>query len=146
MPLPPTSLLRRLAFLLVAVTAATGDVAFPPALVKQPAREQLFRVSHSSDEPERPFVLECEATGDPEPTYQWTKNGEKFDHVSHGDRISQQPRRGTLVFTDPKDADAGLYQCHATNQLGTAVSDVVSVRKAELGKFPEEPTETSASS
>lgn len=137
MTMTPTSLLPLLAVLLLAVTAAAGDVSFPPALVKQPAREQLFRVSHSADDPETPFLLECEATGDPEPTYQWTKNGEKFDHASHGDHISQMPRRGTLVFTAPEGADEGLYQCHATNRLGTAVSDAVSVHKAELGKFPE---------
>ncbi|KAL3219629.1 hypothetical protein MRX96_030378 [Rhipicephalus microplus] len=85
------------------------------------------------------FLLECEATGDPEPTYQWTKNGEKFDHVSLGNRITQQPHRGSLVFTAPENADEGLYQCHATNNLGTAVSGTVSVRKTELGKFPENP-------
>ncbi|XP_075525706.1 neuroglian-like [Dermacentor variabilis] len=140
MSLPPAPLLlQHLAILLLAATASTGALIFPPTLVKQPAREQLFQVAQSPDETEKPFVLECEATGEPEPTYEWTKNGERLDHASQSDRISQQPRRGSLVFSSPNDADEGLYQCLATNPHGTAVSDPVSLRKAELGQFTEEP-------
>ncbi|KAH7974594.1 hypothetical protein HPB49_017198 [Dermacentor silvarum] len=139
MSLPPAPLLQQLTVLLLAATATTGVLISPPTLVKQPARETLFQVSHSPDEPERPFVLECEATGEPEPTYEWTKNGDKFDHASQADRILQLPRRGSLLFENPNDGNEGLYQCRATNQHGTAVSDAVSLRKAELGKFTEKP-------
>ncbi|KAG0443888.1 hypothetical protein HPB47_014415, partial [Ixodes persulcatus] len=89
-----------------------------------------MQVSASPEEEARPFLLECEAAGNPEPTYQWTKNGIEFNHVAHDTRISQMPNRGTLVFTKPEDMDEGLYQCWATNIHGTAVSSASIVRKS----------------
>lgn len=43
-------------------------VPFPPSIVRQPAHEQIFHVSQVKDEQEKPFVLYCEANGNPEPT------------------------------------------------------------------------------
>lgn len=56
----------------------------------------------------------------------------------YDDRISQQPGRGTLVIARPQNDDLGQYQCFATNEWGTATSNSVFVRKAELNSFKEE--------
>src|SRR5207249_1701422 len=83
-----------------------------------------------------------EAQGNPEPKYRWIKNGLEFDYVAYDKRISQQPRRGTLVFTKPDHVDEGLYQCFAENVHGTSLSNAVFLRKSELNSFPdEEPNE-----
>lgn len=39
--------------------------------------------------------------------YRWVKNGFDFLWQSYDDRISQQPGRGTLVITTPRDEDIG---------------------------------------
>lgn len=111
----------------------------PPTMIKQPPHEQLFEVFQSSDseQAERPFALDCEAKGDPEPTYTWKKNGMDFSYVAYDKRITQQPRRGSLVFTKPQGIDEGLYQCFAENKHGKSVSNAVFLKKAELNAFPD---------
>lgn len=52
--------------------------------------------------------------------------------------MSQQPGRGTLVITAPRDEDLGQYQCFAINEHGTATSNSVFVRKAELNSFKDD--------
>lgn len=64
-----------------------------------------------------------------------------FDYVSYDKRISKQPKRGTLIFTKPDDVDEGLYQCKATNQYGTSVSNAVFLRKSELSNFADDKTQ-----
>lgn len=54
----------------------------------------------------------------------------------------QQPGRGTLVITTPRDEDEGQYQCFAENEFGIATSNAVFVRKSELNAFPDEPRKT----
>lgn len=39
--------------------------------------------------------------------YNWFKNGKPFQWAVYDTRISQQPDRGTLVITSPKDEDIG---------------------------------------
>ena len=116
----------------------TECVQSPPTMIKQPPKEQLYQVAISSDEVDRPFTLECEARGDPEPTYRWIKNGLEFNYVAYDKRINQQPRRGTLTFTKPDHVDEGLYQCFAENKHGISVSNAVFLRKSELNSFPDE--------
>ncbi|XP_017465423.1 PREDICTED: neuroglian-like [Rhagoletis zephyria] len=114
-----------------------GALQSPPTMIKQPPHEQLFEVFQNSDteQAERPFVLECEAKGNPEPTYTWKKNGMDFSYVAYDKRITQQPRRGSLVFTKPQAMDEGLYQCFAENKHGRSVSNAVFLKKAELNAF-----------
>lgn len=52
--------------------------------------------------------------------------------------MSQQPGRGTIVITRPRDEDLGQYQCFAENEHGIATSNSVFVRKAELNTFKDE--------
>lgn len=39
--------------------------------------------------------------------YRWMKNGKHFDWQAYDDRISQQPGRGSLTVTKPRDEDLG---------------------------------------
>ncbi|GFQ74968.1 neuroglian [Trichonephila clavata] len=121
--------------LTIGKSAEPPVVPYPPTIVKQPPHEQLYQVAQTQDEKDNPFMLECEAQGNPEPVYRWMKNGLDFEYVAYDKRISQQPRRGTLVFTKPEDIDEGLYQCFASNRFGTSVSNAVFLRKSELSSF-----------
>ena len=40
--------------------------------------------------------------------YSWQKNGKPYDWQVYDDRILQQPGRGTLVITSPRDEDIGM--------------------------------------
>ncbi|XP_035227979.1 neuroglian-like isoform X2 [Stegodyphus dumicola] len=126
--------------LLVYYCNAITTIPYPPTMIKQPNPDQLFQVSQTQDEQDKPFILECEARGNPEPEYRWTKNSEKFDFSEESDRINQQPKRGTLYVNKPIDTDEGIYQCFAENIYGTSVSVAVHLKKAELNSFPDEET------
>ncbi|CAL4060819.1 unnamed protein product [Meganyctiphanes norvegica] len=129
---------RRICVLLALVVACCEAVVkHPPQMTKQPRSDEelLFQVASRQDENDKPFIIECEAEGEPAPAYRWMKNGKEFDWQTYDKRISQQPGRGTLVITSPRDEDLGQYQCFAQNQLGTATSNSVFVRKSELNSF-----------
>lgn len=74
--------------------------------------------------------------------YRWIKNGKHFDFTAYDDRITQQPGRGTLTITKPRDEDLGQYQCFAENEHGIATSNSVFVRKSELNNFKDEQIQT----
>ncbi|XP_037936247.1 neuroglian isoform X2 [Teleopsis dalmanni] len=133
-----------LTVLLVAVLGSTTAlINSPPRIIKQPPTDELlFKVAQQSKESDKPFIIECEAEGQPDPTYRWVKNGKKFDWQAYDNRMLQQPGRGTLVITSPKDEDLGQYQCFAENEFGIATSNSVFVRKAELNAFKDEAAKT----
>ncbi|XP_036318841.1 neuroglian isoform X1 [Rhagoletis pomonella] len=130
--------------LLVAVLgSSTAEINSPPRIIKQPPTDELlFKVAVQNKESDKPFIIECEAEGKPDPSYRWVKNGKKFDWQAYDNRMLQQPGRGTLVITSPKDEDMGQYQCFAENEFGTATSNSVFVRKAELNAFKDEVAKT----
>ncbi|XP_044742143.1 neuroglian [Chrysoperla carnea] len=114
----------------------------PPRFVKQPPTDELlFQVKQSSGDVDKPFIIECEAEGEPAPKYRWIKNGKPFAWEAYDDRILQHQYRGTLVVTKPRDEDLGQYQCFAENEHGTATSNSVFVRKAELNSFKDQPVQ-----
>ncbi|XP_059480515.1 neuroglian isoform X2 [Neocloeon triangulifer] len=118
------------------ITHSLALIQSPPRMVKQPPTDEiLFQVAINQNENDKPFIIECEAEGEPAPRYRWIKNGKPFEWQTYDDRISQQPGRGTLVITIPREEDIGQYQCFATNEWGTATSNSVFVRKAELNSF-----------
>jgi len=137
--------LRGAALLLFSISSSFAIVQSPPSIDKQPPLDELlFQVKSRPDENDKPFVIECEASGEPAPTYTWEKNGKPFNWQVYDERISQQPGRGTLVITSPKTEDIGQYKCFATNEWGTATSNSVFVRQSVLNNFKEQPpiTET----
>lgn len=66
--------------LLVAVLGTTtAMVNSPPRIIKQPPTDELlFKVAQQNKESDKPFIIECEAEGQPDPTYRWVKNGKKI--------------------------------------------------------------------
>lgn len=136
------ALLAFIAFSMVISTSLqAANITSPPSMFKQPNHEQLFKVAQAlGEETDQPFTLECEASGVPEPSYWWTKNGVRFDYVAYDRRMSQKPKLGTLVFSKPENVDEGLYQCFAENDFGISVSNSVFLRRSELSSFPEEKT------
>ncbi|XP_058814203.1 neuroglian isoform X1 [Topomyia yanbarensis] len=124
------------------VLAVQSLIHSPPRIIKQPPTdEMLFQVAQPGEN-DKPFIVECEAEGEPTPRYRWIKNGKKFEWQTYDDRMSQQPGRGTLVIKSPRDEDLGQYQCFAENEHGTATSNSVFVRKAELNSFKDETAKT----
>lgn len=129
--------------LVICILQTSAIIQSPPRIVKQPPTDELlFQVATQQNENDKPFIIECEAEGEPAPKYRWIKNGKNFDWQAYDDRISQQPGRGTLVITSPRDEDLGQYQCFAYNEWGTATSNSVFVRKAELNSFKDQPPQT----
>ncbi|XP_037921152.1 neuroglian isoform X2 [Hermetia illucens] len=138
-------MLRQSLLLVVVTLTATFINAHnsPPHITKQPPTdEMLFKVAQLTKESDSPFTIECEAEGQPDPSYRWIKNGKRFDWQAYDNRMSQQPGRGTLLISYPKDEDMGQYQCFAENEFGIATSNSVFVRKAELNNFKDEATRT----
>ena len=64
--------------------------------------------------------INCVANGAPIPTIRWKKLNATLDVVMSDERFTINPTTGTLRISKVKKADAGLYQCIATNKLGTA--------------------------
>ncbi|KAH9364562.1 hypothetical protein HPB48_013590 [Haemaphysalis longicornis] len=66
--------------LVFGVTAAIA--ASPPMNVRELPEELFFHVPSTRDGVNRRVVLGCEAEGDPEPEYKWTKNKDEFDYAT----------------------------------------------------------------
>ncbi|UJR30186.1 hypothetical protein I4U23_017725 [Adineta vaga] len=105
------------------------SIPIPPTIITEPDSDIIFdsRVN---------LELPCLAQGDPTPTYLWTKNGQVYNLNSQNNRVLMTTDSGTLIFTQPESLDQGWYQCNVTNDWGTAVSNRIYVRQAELGSFP----------
>ena len=67
---------------------------------------------------ENQATFECLATGMPDPTYSWYKNGV----------IISDQDLPTLYFASVQVSDRGLYSCTVTNSEGTAQSEPVYLR------------------
>ncbi|XP_025205717.1 neuroglian-like isoform X1 [Melanaphis sacchari] len=122
------------------LVVTTSIIQSPPNIVKEPSVDELlFQVTTDQYENDKPFIIDCEAEGEPAPKYRWMKNGKNFDWQAYDDRIAQQPGSGSLIVTRPRDEDRGQYQCFAENVWGIATSKSVMVVKAELNSFDNEP-------
>ncbi|XP_027887634.1 roundabout homolog 2-like isoform X4 [Xiphophorus couchianus] len=80
----------------------------PPPIIRQGPSNQTQALGGVS-------ILQCQASGDPEPTVTWRKNGANL--------LGQDPRfslleHGSLQIQNTRLSDSGLYTCVATSSSG----------------------------
>ncbi|KAM7423164.1 hypothetical protein PAMA_010948 [Pampus argenteus] len=85
------------------------------------------------------FPMMCEAKGNPEPEFRWTKNGQEFDPFLDP-RLMKEENSGTFVIPNNGNLTEyqGAYRCYASNKLGTAISKEIEFIVPHVPKFPKE--------
>uniref|UniRef100_A0A8C3VGC7 Neurofascin n=1 Tax=Catharus ustulatus TaxID=91951 RepID=A0A8C3VGC7_CATUS len=106
----------------------------PPTITKQSIKDYIV-------DPRDNIFIECEAKGNPVPTFSWTRNG-KFFNVAKDPKVSMRRRSGTLVIDfhsggRPEDYE-GEYQCFARNDFGTALSSKIHLQVSKSPLWPKE--------
>uniref|UniRef100_A0A8C7TMS5 Neural cell adhesion molecule L1 n=1 Tax=Oncorhynchus mykiss TaxID=8022 RepID=A0A8C7TMS5_ONCMY len=92
-------------------------------------------------DPRDNIIIECEAKGNPVPTFSWRRNG-KFFNVGKDPRVTMRKRSGTLEISfrsggRPEDYE-GEYQCFASNDFGTALTNKILLRVSKSPLWPKE--------
>ncbi|XP_041083780.1 neurofascin-like [Polyodon spathula] len=110
------------------------DLKQPPTITKQ-------SVKHYIVDPRDNIIIECEAKGNPIPSFSWTRNGKVFN-VAKDPRVSMRHRSGTLEIGfrsggRPEEYE-GEYQCFARNEYGTALSSKILLRVSKSPLWPKE--------
>ncbi|XP_019369506.1 PREDICTED: neurofascin isoform X18 [Gavialis gangeticus] len=110
------------------------ELSQPPTIIKQSVKDYIV-------DPRDNIFIECEAKGNPIPTFSWTRNG-KFFNVAKDPKVSMQYRSGTLVIDihsrgRPEDYE-GEYQCFARNDYGTALSNKIHLQVSKSPLWPKE--------
>lgn len=122
-------------FIIFFMIGCVGCVTQPPIMLSYPKTRVPFKDGET-------VSLLCVATGDPQPTYRWIKDGDKFDSSGFDDRWVMIPNSGNLVCNKPEKKDVGLYQCFASNAHGVAMSLMYDLRQAFLDDFAKENSKT----
>ncbi|XP_016159690.1 PREDICTED: neurofascin isoform X18 [Ficedula albicollis] len=111
-----------------------SELPQPPTITKQSIKDYIV-------DPRDNIFIECEAKGNPVPTFSWTRNG-KFFNVAKDPKVSMKRRSGTLVIDfhsggRPDDYE-GEYQCFARNDFGTALSSKIHLQVSKSPLWPKE--------
>ncbi|KAK2498895.1 LOW QUALITY PROTEIN: hypothetical protein MC885_012043 [Smutsia gigantea] len=119
-----------------ALTVSLRAVAVPqpPTITKQSVRNHIV-------DPRDDILIECEAKGNPVPSFHWTRNG-RFFNIAKDPRVSMRRRSGTLVIDfrsggRPEEYE-GEYQCFARNKFGTALSNRIRLQVSKSPLWPKE--------
>uniref|UniRef100_A0A669AUT2 Neural cell adhesion molecule L1-like protein n=1 Tax=Oreochromis niloticus TaxID=8128 RepID=A0A669AUT2_ORENI len=85
------------------------------------------------------FPVICEAKGNPEPEFRWTKNDQEFDPFLDP-RLMKEENSGTFVIPNNGNLTEyqGTYRCYASNKLGIAISKEIEFIVPNVPKFPKE--------
>uniref|UniRef100_A0AAY5EB43 Neural cell adhesion molecule L1-like protein n=1 Tax=Electrophorus electricus TaxID=8005 RepID=A0AAY5EB43_ELEEL len=115
--------------------AALDFPQLPSIMEQSPASLIAFPFDES-------FAVQCEATGNPEPEFKWTKNGQDFDPYQDL-RLLTEEDSGTFVIPNNGNLTEfqGIYRCYASNKLGTAMSEEIEFIVPNVPKFPKEKIE-----
>ncbi|XP_048352405.1 neurofascin isoform X3 [Sphaerodactylus townsendi] len=110
------------------------DLFQPPTITKQSVKNYIV-------DPRDNINIECEAKGNPFPTFTWTRNG-KFFNYGKDPRVTRRSKSGTLSIDfrsggRPEDYE-GEYQCFAQNRLGTAISNKIVLQVSKSPLWPKE--------
>ncbi|GAB0194408.1 neural cell adhesion molecule L1-like protein [Grus japonensis] len=121
--------------LLLKASLALCRIAQLPTITEQ----SHTQVAYPFDED---FTIKCEARGNPQPTFNWTKDGKPFDLLSDP-RIVASNNSGTFVIQNRGIITnfQGKYRCFASNVLGTAMSEEIELIVPSVPKFPKEKIE-----
>ncbi|XP_043977376.1 neurofascin homolog (chicken) a isoform X9 [Gambusia affinis] len=111
------------------------DLKQPPTIIKQSVKDYIV------DPRDNTIIIECEAKGNPVPTFSWRRNGRMFN-TGKDPRVTMRKRSGTLEVGfrsggRPEDYE-GEYQCFATNELGVALSNKILLRVSKAPLWPKE--------
>ncbi|CAN9512169.1 unnamed protein product [Ophioblennius macclurei] len=110
------------------------DLKQPPTITKQSVKDYIV-------DPRDNIIIECEAKGNPLPTFSWRRNGKVFS-IAKDPRVTMRKRSGTVEIGfrsggRPEDYE-GEYQCFATNEFGTALSNKILLRVSKAPLWPKE--------
>ncbi|XP_016417720.1 contactin-5 isoform X2 [Sinocyclocheilus rhinocerous] len=101
---------------------------FGPVFLQEPD-DAIF----SLDSEDKKVIMNCEARGNPVPTYSWLINGTIVD--TEGD-FRYSLIDGNLIILNASEAiDYGRYQCRAENSIGSILSRDALLQFAYLGAF-----------
>ncbi|XP_056671768.1 neurofascin isoform X6 [Monodelphis domestica] len=111
-----------------------NELSQPPTITKQSVKNYIV-------DPRDNILIECEAKGNPTPSFQWTRNS-RFFNVAKDPRVSMLRRSGTLVIDfrsggRPEEYE-GEYQCFARNKFGTALSNRIFLQVSKSPLWPKE--------
>uniref|UniRef100_A0A2K6LEZ4 Contactin 2 n=1 Tax=Rhinopithecus bieti TaxID=61621 RepID=A0A2K6LEZ4_RHIBE len=136
-----TATRRKPHLLLVAAVALVSSSAWSSALGSPTTfgpvfEDQPLSVLFPEESTEEQVLLACRARASPPATYRWKMNGTEMK-LEPGSR--HQLVGGNLVIMNPTKAqDAGVYQCLASNPVGTVVSREAILRFGFLQEFSKE--------
>ncbi|NXW43371.1 NCHL1 protein, partial [Nyctiprogne leucopyga] len=123
------------------VLSLAAAIEIPLSVVQLPTitEQSHTQVAYPFDED---FTIQCEARGNPQPTFNWTKDGKPFDLLSDP-RIVASNNSGTFVIQNRGIITnfQGKYRCYASNMLGTAMSEEIELVVPSVPKFPKEKIE-----
>ncbi|XP_076133230.1 cell adhesion molecule L1-like a isoform X1 [Alosa pseudoharengus] len=125
--------------LLLALSSTVFGLHIPLEVEQLPtitAKAPSFLIAFPFDES---FTLKCEAKGNPQPAYRWTRDGQHFD-PRRDPRLQTHPNSGTFVIPNNKHTYEyrGKYRCYASNELGTAITEETQFIVPNAPKFPKE--------
>ncbi|CAL1534451.1 unnamed protein product [Lymnaea stagnalis] len=84
--------------------------------------------------------IECVAHSNPQPTYVWYKSSGVRPPAQVTSNEHYTMTNGKLVIARPDEIrDEGMYQCLATNELGSVISNPISVNFGYLFEFSNDP-------
>ncbi|KAM9750835.1 cell adhesion molecule L1-like a isoform 3-T5 [Menidia menidia] len=84
------------------------------------------------------LTITCEANGNPQPRYTWTRNG-KVLTWPNVPTIKTGNTNGTIMVHNKHFLEfQGKYRCFASNKLGTAISEEIEIIVPGNPKFPNE--------
>uniref|UniRef100_A0A8C0RH19 Contactin-2 n=1 Tax=Canis lupus familiaris TaxID=9615 RepID=A0A8C0RH19_CANLF len=107
-----------------------------PATFGPVFEDQPLGLLFPEESTEEKVTLACRARASPPATYRWKMNGTEMK-LAPGSR--HQLVGGNLVILNPSKAqDAGVYQCLASNPVGTVVSREAVLRFGFLQEFSKE--------
>ncbi|KFR12301.1 Neural cell adhesion molecule L1-like, partial [Opisthocomus hoazin] len=126
-------------FFFVLSLAAAIEIPLSVAQLPTITEQSHTQVAYPFDED---FTVKCEARGNPQPTFNWTKDGKPFDLLSDP-RIIVSNNSGTFVIQNRGIITnfQGKYRCYASNVLGTAMSEEIELIVPSVPKFPKEKIE-----